>query len=190
LKRVSSSGGGEYAGPCPFCGGTDRFRCWPTKGRAWCRQCGWKGDAIQLLRDRDGLSFFEARRQLGLSTDRPSREAIRKQKARRIALQAAQDSFCDWSRRKLIALTDEYREELSAELEVTETAMRQIRRCPDLYTLDEKMEWAGKLYAIRERQEALEHQLDLLTYDRNELGCVRWWKEETQGGEHAPGRAA
>src|SRR5262249_25466914 len=99
LKRVSSSGGGEYAGPCPFCGGTDRFRCWPTKGRAWCRQCGWKGDAIQLLRDRDGLSFFEARRQLGLSTDRPSREAIRKQKARRIALQAAQDSFCDWSRR-------------------------------------------------------------------------------------------
>jgi hypothetical protein len=57
LKRVSSSGGGEYAGPCPFCGGTDRFRCWPVKGRAWCRQCGWKGDAIQLLRDAMGSVF-------------------------------------------------------------------------------------------------------------------------------------
>jgi DNA primase len=31
-KKVASTGGGEYAGPCPFCGGINRFRCWPTKG--------------------------------------------------------------------------------------------------------------------------------------------------------------
>ncbi|MBV9711108.1 MAG: hypothetical protein JO011_09365, partial [Ktedonobacteraceae bacterium] len=29
LRRVASTHGGEYAGPCPFCGGTDRFRVWP-----------------------------------------------------------------------------------------------------------------------------------------------------------------
>ena len=26
LKRIASTGGGEYAGPCPFCGGRDRFQ--------------------------------------------------------------------------------------------------------------------------------------------------------------------
>jgi hypothetical protein len=26
LKRVASTKGGEYAGPCPGCGGDDRFR--------------------------------------------------------------------------------------------------------------------------------------------------------------------
>lgn len=33
LVRVSSSGQGEYAGPCPFCGGQDRFRVWPYSVR-------------------------------------------------------------------------------------------------------------------------------------------------------------
>jgi len=29
VKRVATTGGGEYAGPCPMCGGRDRFRKWP-----------------------------------------------------------------------------------------------------------------------------------------------------------------
>ena len=33
LRRVASSNGGEYAGPCPRCGGRDRFRVWPKEGR-------------------------------------------------------------------------------------------------------------------------------------------------------------
>jgi DNA primase len=42
LRRVASSGGGEWAGPCPFCGGQDRFRVQPHQpggGRWLCRQC-------------------------------------------------------------------------------------------------------------------------------------------------------
>jgi len=43
LKRVSRD---EYAGPCPWCGGTDRFHVW-EKGNYWCRpgpgHCGAKG---------------------------------------------------------------------------------------------------------------------------------------------------
>ncbi|MEM4721690.1 MAG: primase-helicase zinc-binding domain-containing protein [Candidatus Methanomethylicaceae archaeon] len=64
LKRLASTRGGEYAGPCPFCGeGKDRFRVWPQQGeggRWWCRQCGKSGDVIQYLREIRGLSFKEA----------------------------------------------------------------------------------------------------------------------------------
>jgi len=66
--RVSGSRGGEFASPCPGCGGDDRFRSWPEEreaGRWWCRRCGKSGDAIQFLRDFEGLSFGDACRALG-----------------------------------------------------------------------------------------------------------------------------
>ena len=73
LKRVASTNGGEYAGPCVFCGGTDRFRVWKNRGiaggRYWCRACGKSGNTIQLLRDLKGLSFHEACKFLGISPD-------------------------------------------------------------------------------------------------------------------------
>lgn len=44
--------GTEYAGPCPACGGHDRFRVWPgPPGRFWCRQCTWSGDVVTLTRN-------------------------------------------------------------------------------------------------------------------------------------------
>ena len=59
LKKVASTGGGEYAGPCPFCGGRDRFRVQPLRGRWWCRGCSdgprWQ-DAIGYVRRRDRIS--------------------------------------------------------------------------------------------------------------------------------------
>jgi DNA primase len=60
LTRLANTNGGEWAGPCPFCGGRDRFRVWPKQGNFWCRRCGSKGDAIDYIRLRDGLSFVEA----------------------------------------------------------------------------------------------------------------------------------
>ena len=67
--------GNGFAGPCPFCGGEDRFVCWPDQGRGgkwFCRRCesetpgrsGRSGDAIDLLRELDGLSYQEACNQL------------------------------------------------------------------------------------------------------------------------------
>lgn len=60
--RVSSVG--EAAGPCPFCGGHDRFVVWPASserdGRAWCRQCRWVGDIIALYRDLERVTFVRA----------------------------------------------------------------------------------------------------------------------------------
>jgi len=71
LHRVASTHGGEYAGPCPWCGGRDRFRGQPHADRLWywCRQCGCKGDAIQYLRDRQGLTYREACARVGRSLD-------------------------------------------------------------------------------------------------------------------------
>lgn len=39
LKKVAMSGGGEWAGPCPFCGGDDRFHVQPGQNRWLCRMC-------------------------------------------------------------------------------------------------------------------------------------------------------
>lgn len=70
LRRQAGTDGGEYAGPCPFCGGEDRFRVWPNppdgKPHYWCRQCGHHGDAIDYLRDKHGLSYREACDRLGI----------------------------------------------------------------------------------------------------------------------------
>jgi DNA primase len=66
LKRVANTGGGEYAGPCPWCGGRDRFRVQPMAGRWMCRQCsnGWH-DAIDFVIKRDNCDFKQAIQTLG-----------------------------------------------------------------------------------------------------------------------------
>ena len=89
LKRTSRR---EQHGPCPFCGGTDRFVVFEN-GRGWCRQCGWKGDAIQLLRDRDGLSFNDAKRALGMDPSPVSRQARARAAVHSLALAAAKQAY-------------------------------------------------------------------------------------------------
>ncbi len=71
LKKVATSKGrgDEYAGPCPNCGGEDRFRVWPEQkdgeGTYWCRGCERSGDAIQFCMDFLGMSFPEAAKHIG-----------------------------------------------------------------------------------------------------------------------------
>lgn len=66
--ELKHKGHGEYCGPCPYCYGTDRFIVWPERGqwgKAWCRQCGFRGDAIDLLRKLEGLTYKQAVERLG-----------------------------------------------------------------------------------------------------------------------------
>ena len=61
--------GAYYIGPCPFCGGSDRFTLKPTpNGWKWyCRGCGdgkYHG-AIDYVMQRDNLSFRDALNALG-----------------------------------------------------------------------------------------------------------------------------
>jgi DNA primase len=74
LHRVAVN---EYAGPCPGCGGEDRFHvnlrkrehgswmcryCWPAESKGW-------GDEIEYLRRFRGLSFSEAKAYLAGEVD-------------------------------------------------------------------------------------------------------------------------
>ncbi|MHC1790303.1 primase-helicase zinc-binding domain-containing protein [Solidesulfovibrio sp.] len=71
LNHASGASGGEHAGPCPWCGGTDRFRVWgdhpsgAVGGRFLCRGCGRQGDGIAFLRELEGLSYTDACKRLG-----------------------------------------------------------------------------------------------------------------------------
>jgi hypothetical protein len=57
LKRI----GRELVGPCPACGGRDRFAINPSKGLWCCRHCNRGGnDAISLAMHVAGVSFVEA----------------------------------------------------------------------------------------------------------------------------------
>jgi len=62
LKKVASTGGGELAGPCPFCGGRDRFRVQPSKNIWLCRNCtgGLWRDPIDFIAKRDNISISDA----------------------------------------------------------------------------------------------------------------------------------
>ncbi len=52
--------GAELVGPCPRCGGRDRFNV-NVRKRLWrCRVCGQGGDAIDLVTFLDGCGFREA----------------------------------------------------------------------------------------------------------------------------------
>lgn len=74
LRKTASTHGGEYVGPCPSCGGTDRFHVWPDKvdskrservGIYWCRSCGKSGDVIQWFVDFEGMTHAQAFRAIG-----------------------------------------------------------------------------------------------------------------------------
>lgn len=72
-RKASGAKGGEYHSPCPGCGGTDRFHCWPAQnggeGSWWCRGCGSGGDAIQYLMDFRNLDFRAAAAFVGRKLD-------------------------------------------------------------------------------------------------------------------------
>lgn len=83
-KKAGSYGGGEYQGPCPKCGGTDRFHIWPTQGEYgtwWCRSCDQGGDAIEYLKVIDGMSFKDACKELG--RELPEEEEFKRPKFKR-----------------------------------------------------------------------------------------------------------
>lgn len=52
--------GHELVGPCPKCGGTDRFGVNLRKGVFQCRRCGIAGDGLRLVMEVQGLDFRAA----------------------------------------------------------------------------------------------------------------------------------
>src|SRR5215467_13358695 len=56
LKRI----GAEHVGPCPKCGGDDRFAINTKKQIFNCRGCCVGGDVIKLVEHLDGVDFIAA----------------------------------------------------------------------------------------------------------------------------------
>jgi len=85
FEKVSSGKGGVYKGPCPMCGGDDRFTVTPNDsygGSYICNQCDFAGDKIKYLRDFRGMSYFEACAELNIKpklTYQTSRDLLDKQ---------------------------------------------------------------------------------------------------------------
>jgi hypothetical protein len=52
--------GKQLSGPCPACGGDDRFNVDPRKNLWICRGCRVGGDSIKLVQHLDGCSFAAA----------------------------------------------------------------------------------------------------------------------------------
>lgn len=75
--RAGGKNGGEFHGKCPANGpdcvctedNTDRMRIWPQQGPVGmfsCRKCGHHGDAIQWLKDFQGMGYLDACTYLGI----------------------------------------------------------------------------------------------------------------------------
>ena len=81
-------GNGKH-GPCPSCGGKDRFRCdnKGDMGEYFCGQCG-AGDGISLVQKVTGLQFIELMKIIGeiVGEVDPDPKTTRKEKDPRIAL--------------------------------------------------------------------------------------------------------
>ena len=63
--------GAERCGPCPRCGGRDRFAINTTKQLWNCRGCGKGGGMIDLVRHLDGVDYRAARALVGEVQARP-----------------------------------------------------------------------------------------------------------------------
>lgn len=72
--QMKPKGPHEFAGPCPQCGGEDRFIVWPGRPRGGaylCRGCDQQGgDGIQFMRKYMGLTYAEACAAFGIEPKR------------------------------------------------------------------------------------------------------------------------
>lgn len=134
LKAVKVAGthGGEYACPCPACGGKDRFRFWPAQGEGgtwYCRQCGKGGDCIQFLRDFDGLSYAEACRRLGRErAPLPTSIMPRRERAREWTPTEASLPCSAWEEHAAKLLDYAHQRLLGDDVQLMRLAMRGIER--------------------------------------------------------------
>jgi hypothetical protein len=97
--------GAELVGPCPLCGGTDRFSINTRKKVFNCRGCNVGGDVIKLVRHLDGSDFKGAVETLVGNSTRLARTAKRTSTARNDRndeKQRASNAVWLWSQRRPI----------------------------------------------------------------------------------------
>ena len=126
LKKVSGTRGGEWHGPCPFCGGKDRFRIQPhanNNGGVWqCRQCERGGDAIKFVMERDNCDFKTAMRTLQLRSNWRRPRNLIDRKRMRTKLHIKKETVTGWH-------SDDWQTEAEA---VIDRARRELENLPHI----------------------------------------------------------
>lgn len=183
LQRVSRTHGGEFCGSCPFCGGKDRFRCWPfdDRPRYWCRGCNQHGDAIQYLRDKKGLSYQQALQELDLQDTHTSslpsvyktyntHPSLKWQETGRALCHGAQ--ACLWSRRGAAGLA------YLRSRGLTEASIREA-----MLGFSPGLVMAGETWGIQTKQVVIPRGIVIPWYCGSEL-----WKITLRLGKNADHR--
>jgi len=75
-RKKASTLGGEYKGPCPWCGGEDRFSIHPNQDHYVCRQCRKAGDSIQFVKNYYNKSYVEACQHLDIPVNTKLRPSL------------------------------------------------------------------------------------------------------------------
>lgn len=119
--KLPKRAGAEASGPCPICGGTDRF--WVnTRRNIWgCRGCGKSGeDIIELVRHLDGVDF-----QVAVATLTEGTAAGHSASPVRVSAQETpKQGQDDWGQRHALKL---WREAVAIERTLAERYLRETR---------------------------------------------------------------
>ena len=92
-QHLKKTGTAEWVGPCPLCGGKDRFSINVKKRVCNCRGCGLSGSTIDFVAGVTGCAFIEAVERIN-GTPRPdrSRDETLEQRNSRLATNAARNA--------------------------------------------------------------------------------------------------
>lgn len=101
--RKASTGGGEFSGPCPWCGGEDRFSIHPGQNHYVCRQCKKAGDLIQFCKDYLNKTYVEACQLLNIQPNF-------KFKSLDVGTEAPGSNDIRWTPRELILPCEQWQE--------------------------------------------------------------------------------
>lgn len=113
---LKPAGGKEYVGPCPACGGKDRFAVNVSKNKWVCRGAGGGGDAIGLVMHCAGLTFPQACEELtGEAPPSGNTEYTPEQRAAWVTRQAEAEER-DRHRQAEDALAEERRKETAIKI--------------------------------------------------------------------------
>ncbi len=145
LRRVA---GGEYAGACPKCGGSDRLHA--TSTWWFCRQCHTqRSDAIGLVRWLDGVSFAEAVHRLSGASVLHSPQRPAQRPAQRVQTD------------------DDWRQRAERSLWTAQVALTTAAAQP----------WSTDAHADRLAVQYLQKRsLSMATAQRFGLGCAMAWR--------------
>lgn len=191
LRRVATTGGGEYAGPCPFCGGNDRLRVQPNtdRGGQWfCRQCtgepgdgGRWHDAISYVMKRHSLDFLPACQRLAGPAALPkTSRGVRTKSQRKPAVNTGiAPPSREWQRAARAAVNEAHKQLM--------IGCGWIRENPIQAHQNTKSYWrcapaAARAYKSLQSRGLLKH-----TIVAAQLGFNPEWKEVLPGHRLAPG---